>query len=470
MTRVGRLVKTTTFRLALLYTAVFAGSVGALFVFVFINTSVFAEQQTEAAIEAEVKGFQDTYSREGVGGLINAINRRIDPNTRTDGIYILTNPNQQRLAGNLTAWPEDVEADDLWINFSIVDLQAAEPALADVRGLQFLIPGGYRLMVGRDVREARAFRTQLLRSLNIGLGITVALGVLGGFLFSRSIMGRVEGITQTCRRIMRGDLSQRIDGTGQSDELSRLSDSVNEMLDQIERLMSGLREVSDNVAHDLRTPLNRLRVRLEIAANNATDEKEKEEIEEAIADADGLLATFASLLRIARAEASLRRSFGPLQLGSIVEDVVDLYQPLAEEKGVEFSSNIDFSVTGWGDSNLVAQALANLTDNAVKYTPAGGRVSVLLKAENGAAVLEITDSGPGIPASHRDKVFERLYRLDDSRSTPGSGLGLSLVSAVARSHGLSVKLSDNAPGLAVSVVFPPPPEPASGAEPIPLQA
>jgi signal transduction histidine kinase len=461
--RLGRLVKTTTFRLAVLYTAVFAGSVGALFVFVFINTSVFAEQQTEAAIEAEVKGFQDTFRREGVGGLVSAINRRIDPNTRTDGIYLLINPNQQRLAGNLTAWPDDVEADDLWINFSIVDLQAAEPGLADVRGLQFLIPGGYRLMVGRDIREARAFRAQLLRSLNIGLGITIALGVVGGLLFSRSIMGRVEDITQTCRRIMRGDLSQRIDSTGQSDELSRLSDSVNEMLDQIEHLMSGLREVSDNVAHDLRTPLNRLRVRLEIAANNATDEKEKEEIEEAIADADGLLATFASLLRIARAEASLRRSFGPLQLGSIIEDVVDLYQPLAEEKGVEFGSNIDFSVTGWGDSNLVAQALANLTDNAVKYTPEGGNVSISLKAENGSAVLEITDSGPGIPASHRDKVFERLYRLDDSRSTPGSGLGLSLVRAVARSHGLSVTLSDNAPGLAVSVVFPPPPGPAGGA-------
>ncbi|NKB43942.1 MAG: HAMP domain-containing protein [Alphaproteobacteria bacterium] len=463
MARFGRLVKTTTFRLALLYTAVFAGSVGALFVFVFINTSVFAEQQTEAAIEAEVKGFQDTFRREGVAGLVNAINRRVDPNTRTDGIYILTNPNQQRIAGNLTAWPNDIRADDLWINFSIVDLQTADPGLADVRGLQFLIPGGYRLMVGRDIREARAFRTQLLRSLNIGLGITVALGVFGGFLFSRSIMGRVESITQTCRRIMRGDLSQRIDSAGQSDELSRLSASVNEMLDQIERLMNGMREVSDNVAHDLRTPLNRLRVRLEIAANSATDEKEKAELEEAIADADGLLSTFASLLRIARAEASLRRSFGTLDLGSIVEDVVDLYQPLAEDRDVEFSSTIDFSATGWGDSNLVAQAVANLADNAVKYTPTGGRVSISVKAENGSAVLEITDSGPGIPASYHGKVFERLYRLDDSRTTPGSGLGLSLVSAVAKSHGLSVSLADNDPGLVVTVAFPRPPDTAGGA-------
>lgn len=454
MARLGRLVKTTTFRLALLYTALFAGSVGALFVFVFINTSVFAERQTEAAIEAEVTGFQETFRREGVAGLINGINRRVDPNFRTDGVYILTSPSQQRLAGNLTDWPSDVQTDDLWISFTIVDMQTADAATADVRGLQFIIPGGYRLFVGRDIREARDFRAQLLRSLNIGLGITVALGVLGGFLFSRTIMGRVERITQTCRRIMRGDLSQRIDSAGQSDELSRLSESVNEMLDQIERLMNGLREVSDNVAHDLRTPLNRLRVRLEVAVNNATDEKEKEELEEAIADADGLLATFSSLLRIARAEASLRRSFDTVDLGSVVEDVIDLYQPLAEEKGVRFESNVDFGAQAWGDPNLIAQALANLVDNAVKYTPSGGEVLVSLKTEAGLAILTVADSGPGIPEAYREKVFDRLYRLDDSRSTPGSGLGLSLVWAVAKSHGLSIDLSDNTPGLVIKVRFP----------------
>jgi signal transduction histidine kinase len=286
------------------------------------------------------------------------------------------------------------------------------------------------------------------------LGITVALGVVGGFLFSRTIMGRVERITQTCRRIMRGDLSQRIDTAGQSDELSRLSESVNEMLDQIERLMNGLREVSDNVAHDLRTPLNRLRVRLEVAVNNAVDEKEKEELEEAIADADRLLATFSSLLRIARAEASLRRSFETVDLGSIVEDVVDLYQPFAEEKGIRFESNVEFGVKAWGDPNLIAQALANLVDNAVKYTPNGGEVMVSLKSESGLASLTVVDSGPGIPEAYREKVFGRLYRLDDSRSTPGSGLGLSLVWAVGKSHGLSIDLFDNTPGLVVTVRFP----------------
>ena len=454
MSRFGRLVKTTSFRLALLYTAVFAGSVGILFVFVFINTNVFAQRQVEAAIEAEVRGFQDTYQRTGVPGLIQAINRRIDPNFRTDSIYLLTDQNRSRVAGNLNSWPKDTVADDLWVNFTIVDMQRAEADTADVRALLFFIPGGFQLLVGRDIRDARDFREQLLRSLYIGLGLTVALGLLGGFLFSRSIMGRVELITQTCRRIMRGDLSQRIESARNEDELARLSDSVNEMLDQIERLMRGLREVSDNVAHDLRTPLNRLRVRLEVAIENAVKPEEKAELQEAIEEADGLLATFSSLLRIARAEASLKRSFDILNLGSIAEEVVDLYRPLAEDKGIAFNVNIDSSTEVRGDSNLVAQAIANLADNAVKYTPDGGTISLVVTNGPDGPALIIADSGPGIPEDLFEKVFERLYRAESSRTSPGSGLGLSLVAAVANSHGIDVKLSDNDPGLVVTLRFP----------------
>ncbi len=454
MTRFGRLARTTSFRLALLYTAVFAGSVGILFAFVFINTSVFAERQVEAAIEAEVRGFQDTYQRTGISGLVQAINRRMDPNIRTDGIYLLTDTNRNRITGNLASWPRDTVADDLWVNFSIVDMQRADEGTGDVRALLFFIPGGYQLLVGRDIRDARDFRAQLLRSLNIGLALTVALGVLGGFLFSRSIMGRVERITQTCRRIMRGDLSQRIEGAGNDDELSRLSESVNEMLDQIERLMRGLREVSDNVAHDLRTPLNRLRARLEVAVENAVSPEEKAELEDAIEEADGLLATFSSLLRIARAEASLRRSFDPLELGRIAEDVADLYRPLAEDKGITFDVEFDSSAIAMGDSNLVAQTIANLTDNAIKYTPSNGSVSLRLKTLDRCAVFEVTDTGPGIPEDLHEKVFERLYRLEDSRTSPGSGLGLSLVAAVAKSHNIKISLSNNDPGLTVALTFP----------------
>lgn len=454
MSRFVRLLKTTTFRFALLYTAVFACSVGALFAFVFINTNIFAERQIEAAIQAEVQGFQETYRREGLGGLRLAINRRVDPNIRTDGIYLLVDAMGSRVAGNLTAWPRDTESDDLWINFSILEMQSAEASTADVRALQFRLSGGYELLVGRDIRVARDFRQQLLRSLNIGLGLTVAIGVIGGFLFSRSIMGRVERITKICRRIMRGDLSQRVEGAGQDDELSRLSDSINEMLDQIERLMNGLREVSDNVAHDLRTPLNRLRSHLETALHEAAESSEKDRLEAAIAEADGLLATFAALLRIARAEASLARSFKKIDLGTVAEDVVDLYQPLAEEKGVQFEVSIDHGAQSWGDANLVAQALANLTDNAIKFTPENGTATIIVAIENGQSTFSVADTGPGIPPEYREKVFDRLFRLDASRNTPGSGLGLSLVGAVARSHAIQVALSDNEPGLRVKMTFP----------------
>lgn len=456
MKRFGRLVKTTTFRLALLYTALFAGSVGVLFAFVFINSSVFAERQIEAAIEAEVQGFQDTYRREGLDGLRGAIARRVDPNVRTDGVYILVDAMGRRVAGNLTSWPRNTKADDLWISFSIVEMASADSSLADVRALQFLIPGGYELLVGRDVRDTRDFRAQLLRSFNIGLGFTVALGLIGGIFISRSIMGRVERITQTCRRIMRGDLSQRIDGAGQTDELARLSESVNDMLDQIERLMKGVRNVSDNIAHDLRTPLNRLRSHLETALANATDQNEVRSLEVAIAEADSLLTTFAALLKIARAEASLTSSFECVNLGTVAEDVADLYLPLAEEKEIEFGVSIDFTVEAWGNPSLIAQAFANLTDNALKFTPNGGKVTFSVVGEEGKSVFVVTDTGPGIPPESRERVFDRLFRLDDSRSTPGSGLGLSLVGAVANSHGLKVELEDNKPGLRVRVVFPSP--------------
>ncbi len=454
MSRVSRIFATTTFRLALLYTIVFGGSVGLLFVFVFLNTSVFAERQVEAAIEAEVQGLRETLERDGVPGLAQAIQRRIDPNFRSDGVYILTDPQRRRVAGNLLAWPQDTEADDLWVNFSIIDMRRAEPSSADVRALQFIVPGGYRLLVGRDIRDARDFRDQLVRSLNIGIGLTVALGLVGGFLFSRSMMGRVERITQTCRRIVRGDLSQRIPGAGQNDELGRLSHSVNEMLDQIERLMKGMREVSDNVAHDLRTPLNRLRVRLEAALERASDPDERAQLEEAIADADALLATFSSLLRIARAEAQVRQSFTTVDLSGVATEIADLYEALAEDKGVAFKTEIASGITGWGDAHLLAQAFANVVDNAVKYTPSGGTVSFSLGLDGGMAIATVTDSGPGIPGEFREKVFERMYRLDSSRSTAGSGLGLSLVGAVATSHELKIELSDNDPGLVFKILCP----------------
>jgi len=456
MKRLAGIVGSITFRLALTYTLIFGVSVGVLFYFVYFSTTGFVVQQKEAAIEADVTGFQETFERSGVTGLIIAINRRANPGSNRDGIYLLIDSVGNTLAGNLHNWPRNAVADDVWVNFTINDLRRAEAEIADVRAKQYVIPGGqgdYMLLVGRDVRDAREFRSRLLDSLNVGLAITLGLGVLGGLIFSRTIMRRIEAITRTCRSIMSGDLSQRVAVSRQNDELGQLSISINAMLDQIERLMNGMRQVSDNVAHDLRTPLTRLRSRLESALRHMDDPAERETIEGAIADADSLLATFAALLRIARAEAGSQRTFVEMNLHALAEEVVDLYSPLAEEKGLEFVTKLDSGLTARGDPNLIAQALANLIDNAVKYTEKGA-VSVALTMQGGRPAFIVADNGPGVPEAYRGKVLERLFRLEQSRTSPGSGLGLSLVAAVAKSHGLELKLEDNTPGLRVTMRFP----------------
>ncbi len=456
MKRLAGIFGSITFRLALAYTLIFGISVGALFYFVYFSTTSFVIQQKEAAIEADVTGFQETFERSGVTGLIIAINRRAGSGANRDGIYLLVDSVGNTLAGNLRNWPRNAVADDIWVNFTINDLRQAEPEIADVRAKQYVIPGGqqnYMLLVGRDVRDAREFRSRLLDSVNVGLGITLALGVLGGFIFSRTIMRRIEAITRTCRSIMSGDLSQRVAVSRQNDELGQLSLSINGMLDQIERLMSGMRQVSDNVAHDLRTPLTRLRSRLESALRHMDDPGERETIEGAIADADSLLATFAALLRIARAEAGSQRNFIDIKLDALAEEVADLYSPLAEEKGLNFVTQFEPGVIARGDPNLIAQALANLIDNAVKYTQAGS-VTVAVTEKDGRPALVVADTGPGVPPAFRGKVLERLFRMEQSRTSPGSGLGLSLVAAVAKSHGLELTLEDNTPGLRVILRFP----------------
>ena len=405
-----RLVRSITFRLALLYTAIFAVSVSGLFYFVFWTTSGFAQRQLEAAIQAEIAGFQDSYDRSGTAGLVMAINRRLDPSRRDGAIYLLVDQVGTPIAGNLGSWPRRVAVDDLWVNFNIRDMEGAPEEIAEARALQFLTRDGFRLMVGRDIRESQQFRRQLLQSLNVGLAVTVFLGLLGGFVFGRGVMRRVEGITST-------------------------------------------QQVSDNVAHDLRTPLTRLRSRLEAALRKLEDPQQIDVIESAIADADQLLATFSALLRIARAEAGLQRNFIPLNLAAIGEDVAEMYGPLAEEKGLSFTAQFEPGLWAKGERNLIAQALANLLDNAIKYSPEGGAVTVVSVLLKGKPAFLVSDTGPGIPDEFKSKVLERLFRMEQSRTSPGSGLGLSLVQAVARSHNLEMKLEDNHPGLRVTLTF-----------------
>ncbi|MHB1206994.1 MAG: sensor histidine kinase [Rhodospirillaceae bacterium] len=457
MKKIRRVLDSITFRLALVYTLVFGASVAGLFYFVYWATAGFAIQQAEAAVEADVSGFVDSYGPSYcIVCLVNSVRRRSDQNsTNREGIYLLVNSMGTPIAGNLQSWPSQMEAQDLWLKFTVNDLRTATPETADVRAKQFLLADGFRLLVGRDVRSVNQLRARLLGSINIGIGITLALGIIGGFIFSRVVVRRIESITRTCRRIMSGDLTQRVPVAKRQDELGELSSNINDMLDQIERLMRGMQQVSDNIAHDLRTPLTRLRSRLESLLRHLKDPAERETIEDALADAESLLSTFAALLRIARAEAGVQGSFIDLNLHAIAEDVADLYGPLAEEKGLSFVTELDSHLTARGDPNLVAQALANVVDNAIKYTPQG-TVTLALTEVGGRAAFVVSDTGPGIPDEFKPKVLERLFRMEQSRTSAGSGLGLSLAAAVARSHNIELKLEDNRPGLRVVLRFPQP--------------
>ncbi|HSS65547.1 MAG TPA: HAMP domain-containing sensor histidine kinase, partial [Gammaproteobacteria bacterium] len=315
-----------------------------------------------------------------------------------------------------------------------------------------VLRGGFQLLVGRDMHELTETRQLIVRTLGWGFGFTVLLGVAGGAMMSRSTVRRIEAINQTSREIIQGDLSRRIPSEGSGDDFDQLTENLNSMLDQIQTLMDGVRHVSDNIAHDLRTPLTRLRNRLE--AINVQTHPDPADIQDAIAEADSLLSTFNALMRIARIEAGQRTSgFEPVSLSRLVRDVVELYEPLAHEREQTFTASIEEGLKTSGDRDLLFQAIANVLDNAIKYTPGGGRVEIALSRNDERARVVIRDSGPGIPESERGRVFERFVRLESSRSAPGNGLGLSLVAAVVRIHKADVALGGEN-GLEVALSFP----------------
>ena len=319
----------------------------------------------------------------------------------------------------------------------------------------FVLSGGYRLLVGRDLHDAQAFRSRITQTLAWAALLTLALGIAGGLFMTRNMLARVEAVNRTSARIIHGDLTQRVPLTGSGDEFDQLAGNLNAMLDQIERLMAGMRQVTDNIAHDLRTPLARLRARLEVTLLERPDaQRYAEALSDTIVEADRLLGTFNALLSIAEAEAGSRReTMAVVDLAEIARSVAELYDPVAEEKGLVLSVKIDAELPVNGDRHLLSQAIANLLDNALKYTPSG-TVTLAAQGSEGVARIEVADSGPGVPPDRREAVFDRFVRLEGSRSTPGNGLGLSLVRAVAKLHGGEVWLEDNEPGLKAIFILP----------------
>jgi signal transduction histidine kinase len=448
-----RLLSSSSFRLAIVYMTVFGLSVTGLLAFIYASTAGYMASQTDETIRAEVEGLAERYRANGLEGLIDAIEERIRRNPGRRSVYLLTDTADRRVVGNLDRWPSGAPDADGWLVFELAQVVDGEVESHAARARPFTLVGRFRLLVGRDVHDLEATRNLIVRTLAWGLAITVMLTLLGGFLMARSTIRRIESINATGRRIMRGDLTQRIPTGGSGDDFDQLADNLNAMLDRIEELMEDVRRVSDNIAHDLRTPLTRLRSRLETLRGGRGEIDP--EIERALEDADALLSTFNSLLRIARIESGGRRAgFAEVDLESLLGDVVELYEPVAEAHGQRLGLDLATPATVEGDRNLLFQALANLVDNALKYTPEGGSVTVYLGHEDDAPLVAVRDTGPGIPAAERDNVVKRFYRLERSRTTPGSGLGLSLVLAVARLHDAELSLDDGQPGLLARLTFP----------------
>lgn len=450
-----RLLRTNALRLAAVYFALFAVSVLALLAFVYFSFAGFVERQTEAIIRAEIRGLADQYERGGLEGLIDIIHARVSGQQVHATLYLVTDERLQPLAGNLTAWPGAASLRPGWIKFPVEarggGTSETDTALASV----FVLSGGYRLLVGRDLSDAEAFRARMNHTLVWAGWLTFALGITGAVVMTRNMLRRVDMLNRTSERIIRGDFGQRVPLSGSGDEFDQLAANFNAMLDRIEQLLTGMRHVTDNIAHDLRTPLARMRARMEVALlERPTAARYVTTLRDTIHDADHLLATFNALLNIATAEAGARRDpLVPIDLAKIARSMAELYEPVAEEKGLTLTVSSDTTVPVKGNLHLLSQAIANLLDNAIKYSPSGG-VMLSVRRDRATARLEVADRGSGIPADQREAVFNRFVRLEASRSMPGNGLGLSLVRAVAKLHSGDVWLEDNNPGLKAVLTLP----------------
>ena len=455
--RVLSLLRTQAFRIVLVYVAVFAISVTALIAFTYWNTIRALDTQTDQTIQAQITGLAEQYQRLGLRGLADVV---ISRSTHGGpGLYLLLDARGRPIAGNLDGRPQTKAGPGKFVEFDYQRRVGGQLESRRARGRFFNLLGGFELLVAQDVHERYITERLFTTTLPWTLGLVLVLGLVGGALVSRNMLARLDSINRTTSDIIAGDLSRRVPITKAHDEFDDLSDSLNRMLDRIERLMKGVRDVTDSVAHDLRTPLNRLRNRLEATLGQLEPgTKEAHEIEAAMHETDSLIATFNALLLIAEADAGVARgAMAPIYLGPVAEDVAELYGPLAEEKGVTLSLKPAGSVMIEGNRSLISQVLANLVDNAIKYTPEGGSVTVSVAETPAGVELCVADSGPGIDEAERARVVERFVRLEASRNSPGTGLGLSLVAAVARLHDARLVLDDNHPGLRATIRFPRPP-------------
>lgn len=446
-----RLLRTASFRLAALYAVVFGGSVFLLGVVAFWSTRSALEEQVRRRIEAEVALLQEDFRSGGLDRLIATVQERTRAAANLD--YFLVNSAGKRLAGDLPFVSDRLG----WVEIDSGQDATGEQSGSNerVRALISQLEGGFRLGVGEDLEQVGEIEDTFLAVLASALGIVLVLGIGGGLLLSAGFLRRVDAIARTAEAIIAGDLSRRIERTGAGDDFDRLSATLNAMLDRIGGLMENVRQVSSDIAHDLRTPLSRLRQGLEEAKDrDLTAADYKSAVERAMGEADALLGTFSALLRIAQIEAGSRRSaFQTVDLSEVMRTVAEAYTVAVEDGGRTLHTDIGDGVQIQGDRELLTQLFANLVENALHHTPRGTTISLCLARQPNEVVAEVADDGPGVPEQERAKVFQRFYRLERSRTSAGSGLGLSMVAAIADLHHATIELLDNRPGLRVVVQF-----------------
>jgi len=449
-----RLYRTTTFRLALLYAGLFSLSVVALFAIVYWIAATIDTRDRHRIIEADLEELVIVRRCALLPVLVEVVLARTLPSAG-GGLYLLAGSNFEPIAGNVRVWPQNAEIDDPWMRFEFGRAEFGDlaPHWAEAKVITF--HDGTSLLVGRSIQSQ--FQAAITTAFAASLLLIMILGAIVGVFMSRTVLRRIEAINDSADRIMQGEVKHRMPVRGSNDEFDRLAQNLNAMLEEIERLMGSIRAATNNIAHDLRSPLNRLRNRLEAMHRQMPEPaRREEELEHAIGEVDELLQTFNALLSIADAEAGAGRgNLVPVDLEALAHDVADLYGASVEDHGLKFESTIRGPAIVIGNRQLLFQALGNLIDNAAKYGASGGLVSLELKpAANGAGVIaSVGDRGPGIPEADRGRVLERFVRLDDSRSSPGNGLGLSLVAAIARLHHAVLSLEDNKPGLKVTLQF-----------------
>ena len=455
MTALGRTLRSTAFRLTF---AIFGfGAIGAALVLGFVAVQVIklVDEETRGAIASEAESLLEQYDTGGLRRLGLVLTTR----SRAPGgaLYLLTDAIGEPLVGNVSQLPPSLTLTSGFSETRYQGLDGAKSRRALAR--VYALPNGFRLLVGHDLGDRARIGAVMVRTLSFSLVLFAGLAALGALFVARRVLRRIDAMNVSARALMAGDMTERLPVSGSGDELDRLAAGLNQMLARIGELMGGLREVSDNIAHDLRTPLTRLRNHAEEALRVDGDkEAYRTALTRSIEESDGLIRVFDALLMIARAEAGADRSgVAHVDLGEVVASVAELYEPLAEEKGFALTVDCEPGLALEGRRELIGQAIANLIDNALKYG-AGAKdrneIAVAARREGGEVVIEVADRGPGVAADDRERVFDRFVRLESARSRPGSGLGLSLAAAVARLHGGNVRLEDNAPGLKVRLTLP----------------